>query len=314
MKEYKCPYCGFSSIEHQGLLDHLWTYHFSKPWFIEERDQETIQGVPLTLLDQSEFSYLLPDWSQITKKFDKDQALLQVQNSLHDFYGRVLGDRYFQLFIIDDIYLRTTLTHSYGEFKEVLRELKGGKDRNKIWFIDFKPGFPKTICHENLDGLKIVGIEGKYNVVSDKDNLQVNNYTIKKPEYISSDQRHHGKYNILNKTGDSKSKRLKLGKDCIKFYPGNAIFQIENPSGEPIDPSTIPSLDLLILKLVLLRNKSYTRVMMEILEELSSSCGLLRDGIFLKNTINTNPWKKGTDLSLTWLHEENPDFINISVW
>ena len=313
MKEYKCPYCSFKTEKHQELLDHLETYHFSKPWFIDERKPWTGQGTLMTLLDQNEFSYTLPDWPNLVKKFDKEQGLVQVQNSLHDFYGKILGDRYFQLFVIDDIYIRTTMSHEYEEFKSVLRELKGGKDRNKIWFIDFLPGFPKIISEENLGGLKIVGIEDRYQVDSGKDHLKVNDYEIKLPEFISSDQRHHGKYNILNKTGDSKSKRLKLGRNCIKFYPGNAIFQVLK-NGEVVeDLSTIKPLDYLVLKLVLMRNKTYVKLIMEILEELIRGCGVLRDALFLKNTILVNPWKKDIDLSVSW-HNPVNNFINIVVW
>jgi hypothetical protein len=281
---------------------------------------------PLTLLDPESCEYYLPCWNCIgSRKYEKVQAIQTTQNAIHDYYDWILGDRYFQMFIIDDIYIKTTTTHEFGEFKKVLKLLQP-KDRNKLWLIDYIAGYPKLICEENIEGLKIVGIDTQFKTVSKGSTLVMKDYELMYPEIIPYDTRHHSRYNIYNTADNRKTKRLRLsGQDgkssnkCIKFfnYAGNenikSLFGIRRFStGEDVDPASLDYPDYTVLKLVLMRNKVFTKILIDMLEEFSRSVGVLRDSVFLKNTVTINPWND-LKVNVSWLPEYKEGYINISI-
>jgi hypothetical protein len=149
----KCPCCDSEFNDYDELANHMLENHFISLTDYYERDERKKDDgfcwkcnkylPPLTLLDPESCEYYLPCWNCIgSRKYEKVQAIQTTQNAIHDYYDWILGDRYFQMFIIDDIYIKTTTTHEFGEFKKVLKLLQP-KDRNKLWLIDYIAGYPK---------------------------------------------------------------------------------------------------------------------------------------------------------------------------
>jgi hypothetical protein len=232
------------------------------------------------------------------------------------------------MFLINDIYFESSLRHTYSEFKDVLKELqKHNKyDRNKIWFLDWMEGYPQTICIENLKGIKVILIDDYYDVKSEKTSIQINSWKIEYPEIVPFDQRHHSKYNILNISGDSKNtKRLRLKNsqknECIKFYNNQrsrckSLFRITDQNGDVINPSQLSEQDLTVTKLVLLRNKSFTKLILSMVEELLGNVSYFSDSVFLKNTVLIDPNQNKLEkrVNISWLPEKIKDnYINISI-
>lgn len=265
---------------------------------------------PLVPIDP-QINYFLPCWECTTNKYEKQQALGMIKEAIKDYYGKIVGDRYYQLFLIDDIYFQTTLTHRFPEFKEVLKLLPQ-KDRNKIFFIDFVPGYPHLICPTNISGLRIIMIDDLYEVNSNKEQLSLNSWNVNFPKILPYDSRHRSRYNIFNKSEPGRTKMLRLesrGGNCIRFFNNDisckSIFNVPN-----IDK--MKRQDLLVLKLVLLRNKTYIKLIFEIIQELIKGVGVLRDSVFLRNTVTINP-DIDIKVSITWLPEYREDYINISI-
>ena len=336
----ECLYCGCKSDD---LCKHLKENHFmTMEEFIERRNSpnkdEEGGGLcrkcnnhlyPLQILYKNISDYCLPCWNCIgNRKYERVNAITSVQGAIHDFYSWVLGDRYFQMFLVDDIYKETTLSHRFEEFKQVLKVL-GPEDRNKLWLIDYIPGYSRTICLDNINGLKIVDIEKSYEYTSDAESkiLTVNGYNVIYPEVIPYDRRHHSRHNIFNTSSlSSNTKRIRFtsssGKSekCVKLFncledeKVKSIFQIED-SGEVVDTRKLSKADSTIIKLLLMRNKSFIRLIINILDEACKNVSVLRDGIFLKNTVTINPWldKNNLKFNITWFPEYKEGYINISI-
>ena len=335
MLEYKCSCCNFTSSNIDEFEKHVKENHFLSVNDLFELGEIKRNNcykcnkslVPLTYIDSS-CDFYLPCWDCVSdKKYEKTQALNTTRSAILDFYNKIVGDRYFQMFIIDNNYYKTTRSHKFEEFKEVLKLLQKDekKDRNKIWFIDYKEGYPNTICSENIEGLKIVTIDDRYKVISKGETLMINEkYELKFTEKVNYDQRHHSRYNILNDSSDPrKSKRLKLSTEpnkCIKFFNSpederiKSLFQIQNfRTGEYIPLSSINKADFVVIKLLLLRNKTYIKLIFEVIGELLKNIGTLRDSVFLKNTVMINP-DNSPKINFMWTPENYiEDYINISI-
>ena len=327
----KCPLCNQEFESMAEIEKHLSEDHFLS--MSEYYEMAKLSGedsiLPLTYLTYSD-GYYVPDWDSIKRKYERAQAVKSVQEEIKNFHSKILGDRYFQLFIIDNIYFSNTLPHCYEEFKEVLKILQhqDKKDRNKIWFLDWYPGFPRIISKENIRGIRTVLIDDLFTISSDNSEITVNDYVIKFPEIIPFDRAHHSRYNILNPSIDCrKTKRLRLKNreevlNTVKFYSNDnedpndckSIFKIFNKdTGELVDLNTINYRDLVVIKLVLLRNKSFLRLVFDIIEEVSNSCGVLSDSIFLRNTITIDP-ENNLKANIVWTPKEKRNkFINISL-
>jgi hypothetical protein len=227
------------------------------------------------------------------------------------------------MYLINDIYFESTLSHKYSEFKDILKQIqrKYRYDRNKIWFLDWIPGFPRLISEDNLDGIKVVLIDDLYKVVSDQETLSLNNYSVKFPEIIPYDRRYHSKYNLLNLNGDPRTaKRLRLKNemdDCIKFYNNSdssarSLFRIQ-VNDDIIEPNNLTDQDLTVLKLLLLRNKTFMKLITSMIDEISKNAKVLSDSVFLKNTILVNPGNQAK-INISWLpNKEKENYINISI-
>jgi hypothetical protein len=157
---------------------------------------------PLSPLDPEFFT--LPCWDCVGKKRTERELVVEsVIRNIRDFYmGKVLGDRYFQLFMIDPIYFANTLPHAYPEFKRVISKLNP-PSRNDIWFLDWVPGFPKIISGKNLEGLKIVNLSSHYTIELDKKVVKVDDYEIRWPEEIRTGTRHRTRYGIFSQGNDN---------------------------------------------------------------------------------------------------------------
>ncbi len=273
---------------------------------------------PLSWLDPDFFT--LPCWDCIGRKRTERELMVEsVCRNLREYYvGKVLGDRYFQLFMIDPIYFSNTLPHCYPEFKRVILKLNP-PSRNDIWFLDWCPGFPKIISMKNLDGLKIVNLSQHYKIVLDKKKVQVDDYEILFPEEIGP-TRHRTRYGIFSKGSDNrKSKRIKVGDRCYQLYTTDnpnikSIFRLTK-GGEEVAFRGLSYQDYVILKLALMRNRPFLKFVFDILTELSRQVGIYRDAVFLKNTIVIDP-KKVSKLNLVWnpiSDETMEDYINISL-
>lgn len=328
----KCSGCGKEftdvfSFEKHLLEEHFITYKDYCELELMRKKEDNFYCIkcnkcrnPLTFLMRN--NYFLPCWECVSKrKAEKIEAINGIQRDIKEYYDMVLGDRYFQLYIIDNIYFNSTLPHDYSEFKQVLSKLIL-PSRNDIWFIDWKLGYPKTINLQNLNGLKIINLSDYYKVESSKTTQKINNFEILLPDIIPYDVKHFSRYNLINKSSDRRTKRLKLsgsGK-CIKFFNNQksefkSIFKIINSNTkEEINLDELTYQDYVIIKLALLRNKNYVRLIYDIIFELIKNINTFKDKVFLKNTIITNPDKE-LKLNFTWLPEKNysNDYINISI-
>lgn len=295
-----CPIC---KKEVEGRLwRHLQEDHFISIQSLLEMDIPS--NSLLTYLDPELFKYELPSWGK--KNFEYEQAKSLLRAEQHDFYSQLLGDRYLQMYICDDIYPEITMTHRYTDFVRVLRELKP-LDRNKLWLVDFVPGFPKNVCLENVDGLKIVDINNHFKTTSELEEISVGGNTLRLPEYVPYDHRHHSQFNVLNRKTDAKvRKRLRVEKErCIKTINGR-LFRYE---GEPLSKA-----DLTVLKLVFMRNKNFMRTIIGVLEELAKVVGTLRDGLFMRNTVTFDK-KNPIAVSVGWTQDEeiSDNYIKLSI-
>ena len=322
-----CPYC--KEPIHDNFEKHLEENHFMSIQSYYESGEILLKGTenclkcgtprsPLsTILGAN--NYYLPCWRCLGEgKYEKPQAIETVQRAIKDYYSSIEGDRYLQMYLSDPIFERETLPHGYGEFKNVLKILQNtfDIDRNKLWIPDFNPGYPRTISTKNINGLKIVDIEKEFKIKEVGRHLIVNGVKITPAETIPYDQRHFSRYNILNvnnpDTDYRNTKRIRLGDKAIKFYNNKrsgikSIFL----SSEQVD--SLPSGVLLVIKLLILRNKSNFRLISSIINELIKSIGTFRDSIFLRNTIQINP-DNPLRVNLMWLPEKRLEgYINISI-
>lgn len=313
----KCPCCNQDFRDYPDLIKHMKSFHMLTipDWF--EINIFKHPGKSIIYLD-NKYNYQQPDWDKIGR-YGKKQAISTVQDVISDYYGMIRGDRFFQLFIIDDIYFNSVPSHDFTEFKEVLKKFDS-KDRNKIWFIDFKPGYPRIIDLKNLDGLKIVDIDKYYKLENLDTEIKLNDYSIKYPEIVSLDSRHYYKFNILNESSTSQVKKLRLRDTdkCIRFFNNSEVPEVKSifkifKSGVQIDNfDLIPNQDYIVLKLVLLRNKKFVKLIFDVLESSFKTIRDLRDSVFLRNTVTVNPDNQ-QDLSISWLPEWREDYLNISI-
>lgn len=304
---------------------HFMNYRdFCEVKLMEEKTEENVcyrcgkSLEPLTYLDPD--FYYCPCWNCTPKrKSEKDAQVDSIIRNMKEFYSRLIGDRYYQLFLVDDIYFRTTIPHDYNVFKKVVNSLDP-PSRNDIWFLDWIPGYPKIISMENLGGIKIVNLTQLYDNVSiEKDSVVVGDFEVRFPEFAAFDSKHHSRYSILNPGGDRRGKRLKLGDQCIKFYNTEddnvkSIFKLyKNNEEMPIRNLTYQ--DYVIIKLALMRNKKFIRLVFDVALEVAKFSKVLRDSVFLKNTIILDP-AKSLNVSLLWtpISEYKIDNnINISI-
>lgn len=266
--------------------------------------------------------YTLPCWDCIGKrKSDREVMTENIIRNIRDYYlGRILGDRYFQLFIVDPIYYANTLPHDYTEFKKVITQL-GPPPRNDIWFIDWKPGYPKLVCRENLVGLKVVNLSNRYPRVDlGKSKITIEDYEIVMPVEVSPDTRHKTRYGIFSKGSDNrKSKRVKVSEKCYRLWNTDvegvkSIFKVYK-GGEEIAFRSLTYQDYVILKLAVMRDRSFIKFLFDLLSELIRSTGTYKDSVFLKNKVVIDPKKPGK-LNLIWnplSPDIDPDYINISI-
>ena len=335
MKEQTCPYCD-KILESNDVEEHLKNSHFLGMQVFYEMGNLSTDPCwrcgkarpPLSYVIPGDFK--LPCWDCLGKnKYEKPQATETMRSALLDFYTRIKDDRFLQMFLIDPMFFDNTLPHTYDEFKKVLKLLQKSYsiDRNRIWFPDFNEGYPRIISQSNIRGLKIVSVEDHFKVESGKTEIRVNDYVIKLPEFIPFDQRHHSRYNIFNLGESRNTKRLRLKKqkgtkrECLRLYNTSnneikSLFQIEYASspGSLVPLSCISPLDLTVLKLVFLRNKTFYRLFLEIMEEFLENIDFLSDSILLRNSVLIDPLKNKTGLYLTWTGDtKKENYINISI-
>lgn len=283
---------------------------------------------PLTQLDRS--FYQLPCWDCVnndSRGVDKSVVVGGILKAIKDFYmNRVLGDYYFQLFIVDPIYFSNTLPHGFSEFKKVINSISL-PDRKDLWFLDWKPGYPKIISMKNLSGIKTVNLNKVYENSCEitKDYIRIKDYKIYPPEIVQFDPKHYSRYNIYNSSivGNNKSKRLRIGDNCIKFYntPDSnikSIFRVMHKNSE-CSIKSISYQDYALMKLLIMRSRPFLKIVFDILTELSRNTGTLNDTVFLRNEIKINPDRKDK-VSVYWssfftdsIETSKSNTINISI-
>ena len=312
----ECPFCSREAV---NLEEHLKTEHFlGMSEYYEMEPPQTIKSSkyhhPLTYIDPT--LYYLPIWSQLRSTYEKNQAAQGCQEAIHDYVGKIISDRYLQMFLVNDFYFENTLTHTYEEFRNVLRKKR--QDRNKIWFLDWYPGFPKIICDQNVDGIKTVLIDDYYDVKEDEDKLRINGWHVDGPNYIPYDHRHHGRYNIFNLSRDTTrgTKRMRFTgntSNCMKFNNSPEGFKSILRAKEA---HHLNEQDLTVTKLILLRNKPIMRSIGTVIDEITKQAGVFSDSAFLRNTVWIDPRKDNIKVNLSWLplkKNYREGFINISI-
>lgn len=322
-----CPYCR-EPIQ-DNLEEHLRDNHFIGIQSFYESGKSLFDSskkclkcgsprVPLsTVLGAN--NYYLPCWRCIgDDEYEKPQAIDTVRKAIKDYYSNIEGDRYLQMYLSDPMFERETLPHGFSEFKKVLKILQGHYDidRNKLWIPDFNPGYPRTICSSNTRGLKIIDIEKEFTIRETDEYLEVNGIKVQSPKVVPYDQRHFSRYNVLNvnnpNTDYRNTKRIRLGNKAIKFY-NNQRNGVKSIFSIPKNFRTFPSGYLLVIKLLVMRDRSKFKTIESIVSNLVSSIGTFRDSVFLRNTVQVNP-ENPLKVNLTWYPDEiKEDFINISI-
>jgi len=274
---------------------------------------------PLTFLEPS--FYYLPCWDCMSKNIPERKAISEgILYNIKDFYNIILGDRFFQLFVVDDVYLKTTFPHSYTVFKRVLNSL-GTPSRSDMWFLDWIPGYPKIISLDNLPGLKIVNVTREHTIFqNDKTKLQVDDFEILFPEEVDPDTTHKSRYSLFA-AKNGRSRRIEVGDKCYKLYDTEksgvkSIFKLKK-LGEDYPVSSLTHKEFVILKLAFMRNKTFSRFLFTLLFELLKNTGVYRDTVFLKNVITIYPENKNK-LNLIWtvkspFFKEGDNYINLSI-
>lgn len=331
----KCPGCNYETEDSLEFEDHLIYNHFidyktySEIELMEEKDENYY--CYRCKKYRSPITYLIPDFYYLpcpeclvnSKKTEKIGTIQTISRNIKEYYDKLLGDRYLQLFIVDDKYFKSIIPHNYSTFKSILSQLKL-PNRSDIWVLDWNPGYPKILNVDNVNGINVVNLTSKYKIKSDKTSLIINNYKILLPEFIAYDVSHHCRYSILNKTSNRKTKRIRISDSdnyCIKFYNSDneefkSIFKlVDLETEQPISLSDIDPQDLIVIKLSILRNKTYTRYIYDIIFEFLKVSYNFRDSVFLKNTILIDP-DKDINFNLTWFPEYNEksnNYINVSI-
>lgn len=339
MASLKCPWCKYIGSS-EGLREHLKDVHFlTYPVASEISYITTDEGgeycykcgapkTPLTFITAD--SLKVPCWDCLSSKEQRGFGV-SIREEIKDYYQSVLTDRYLQLFLLDPIYFDSTLPHNYQVFKGILSKLDL-PNRNAIWFVDWKLGWPRIISSENIQGIEIKDLGKLYKIEEGKDFIQVNKYRISAPVPVKYDQIHHGRYNIFNPGGTRNSKRIRLLKSdqCYRLFNNEgretwkSLLQITDLSGHEVEISKISPLDLLTLKLCLMRNKSIMRVIFQVLETALEQVTEFKDEVFLRNTITLEPKPSKDKTKVKNLHfrwtpgedeEENENLypINISI-
>ena len=88
--------------------------------------------------------------------------------------------------------------------------------------------------------------------------------------------------------------------------------------GQEINTSEISYQDFVIIKLALMRDKDFMRILFDIIMETLRTVGTFNDTVFLKNSIiiSTNPKKINNTFNLLWSADSEykiDNIINISI-
>ena len=326
-----CPLCYKQFTDVSEFERHLKEFHYLDMYQYYEmmKFTDSISRPPISYLTPSTEMYL-PNLSKAKSINERNLFTNLIKENLREYYSNIIGDRFFQLFIIDDVYFNNTLSHQYEEFKDIIRVIqkRDDRDRSEAWFLDWILGYPRIISNENIDGIKTVRVDQLYSVdTSQPDKIIVNNYIINLPELLNMNYTNYPKYNIFSNSKGRNTRRLKLDpkkrpSPYLKFYPHKgsevqSILQItDSRTGEPVDMDRVPKLDLIVLKLLTMRSRSYMKLLCEVLEVVCDSVNLITDGVFLRNSVEIDP-KKNHKVNLSWLPSEcsmDEEFINISIF
>ena len=221
--------------------------------------------------------------------------------------------------MFDSQKLRELTKRQFDEDKKRQYDQKYSDSLHKL--ADFeRESFSGTVSRE-------INLSELYKIDNLKDSITINSYKILFPETALYEKQHFSRYNILNTKSDRRTKRIKLGDSCYRLYKssvkGNtsSIFKvIDINTGEPVNLKKISYQDFTILKLALMRNKSFLRLVFSIIQELMKSVGSIGDSVFLKNTITIDPQKE-LSLNISWIPREEVEerkekdlsTINISI-
>ncbi len=272
--------------------------------------------VPLTYLDPDFFYQPCQGCLNCMRKSERQYTIDSIFRNIKEFYySKVLSDRYLQLFIIDRIYFRNTIPHNYSVFRNIIKHLSL-PNKGDLWFLDWLPGFPKIISLENLDGLCLTNLSRDHKIENKSDKIIIDNeYEIIFPELVTYDSKHHSRYSLFNKTKAIKTKRLKIGDKCVKFYNTEklnikSIFHILK-NGEEFNVSSLKKQDFALIKLSIFRNKQCLRLIFEIVMEVLKVCNTFKDTVFLQNTVALDPKKEKT-FNLLWTIKSYENLVSDS--
>lgn len=267
--------------------------------------------------------YTLPCWD-CSDEINNDVLTEGLLKGIDKFYNEILGDRYYQMFFVDDTYIHSTFPHTYETFKRSVLSLSP-PSRKDIWFLDFLPGYPHIISPQNIDGLKIVNITRLYGEpILEKDKIIVGDYKIYPPDLIDYRGKQFTRYSIYkSKDNSRKRKRLKVNSIyAARLYetpdPEVLSFFRVFKNDKPVDVKTISHQDFVVIKLAIMRNKDFMRLLFDAILETLKITEILKDTVFIKNTVKlTTDRKKSKNIfNLLWSYNSEykiNNIINISI-
>lgn len=334
----KCLLCGKEvDSTKESIEKHLKENHFIgyqeyyeiiKSWLIDNEYLCWRCGNPKNPLCSRLNTYYLPcSQCLTTKRSDIIEFSEKILNDIKDYQKKIMKDKFYQLFLSSPWIIKESLSHEFNETKLVLEnickrdQIKIGK--NDAIIVKNIVGSTKEISSRNIDNLNIElsnCLSLKKSITGFEIFLGRDLYSIELPESCEYDIKHHSRYSILNLNSKRSTKKLKMSSgDCIKFYPSKysnyrSLLRLKNSKGEIVDPDELSNSEYLYLKMAILRNGTIMKRLFEIYNEFCKYVEILRDSVFLLNTIWLGK-NRNNIIYLSWKPEliESPVQINISI-
>ena len=253
-------------------------------------------------------------------------------SKIRDYQGKIIKSRYYQYILALSPGQREQLLPKDIKIQSdnllALKRTSGSRiDKSSIFTVQSVLGRSPEISARNLGALKMEVTEFK--ITQDgpgKWKLGDTGLTLALPEVVPFDPKHHSRGSILNPGAKRTTRRLKLSDsgDCIKFWNSpnlsvKSILFLSDSSGLPVSYQDL-SVDLRWkIRAGILKTKPILVRVLEIYNEILKYTEILKDQVFLLNTVEIPGGCGPLNLKLTWGWEDYPweslddSYINLSI-